>query len=42
LHKIEDTVDARRVLREIRILRSMNHENILQLLNVLYDDKVKD
>lgn len=31
LHKIEDLVDAKRVLREIRILRSMQHENILGL-----------
>jgi mitogen-activated protein kinase 1/3 len=42
LHKVEDGVDAKRVLREIRILRSMKHENILQLLNVIYDEKVKD
>lgn len=42
LHKIEDIVDAKRVLREIRILRSMNHENVLKLLNLVYDDSVKD
>lgn len=42
LHKIEDIVDAKRVLREIRILRSMNHENVLNLLNLVYDDQVKD
>ncbi|EGR28707.1 mitogen-activated protein kinase 3, putative [Ichthyophthirius multifiliis] len=38
LHKIEDIVDAKRVLREIRILRNLLHENILQLQNILYDD----
>ncbi len=31
LHKIEDSIDAKRVLREIRILRHLAHENILQL-----------
>jgi mitogen-activated protein kinase 1/3 len=29
LHKIEDVVDAKRVLREMRILRHLVHENIL-------------
>lgn len=29
LHKIEDIIDAKRVLREIRILRHLQHENIL-------------
>ena len=42
LHKIEDLVDAKRVLREIRILRSMQHENILGLQNLIYDDKEVD
>ena len=42
LHKIEDIVDARRVLREIRILRNMNHENVLSLQNLIYDDTVKE
>lgn len=38
LHKIEDIIDAKRVLREIRILRCLKHENILEMLNVIYDD----
>jgi mitogen-activated protein kinase 1/3 len=42
LHKIEDIVDAKRVLREIRILRSMNHENVLALKNLIYDNTLKD
>ena len=37
LHRIEDIVDAKRILREIRILRNFNHENILKLLDVYYD-----
>lgn len=39
LHKIEDIVDAKRVLREIRILRNLKHDNILELLHVIYDDQ---
>jgi mitogen-activated protein kinase 1/3 len=35
-------VDARRTLREIRILRTVKHENILDLLSVIYDESVKD
>lgn len=35
-------MDARRTLREIRILRTVKHENILDLLNVIYDESVKD
>ncbi|EGR33044.1 protein kinase domain protein [Ichthyophthirius multifiliis] len=42
LHKIEDTVDAKRILREIRILKNLVHENILQLLNIIYDDIDED
>ncbi|KRX01276.1 Protein kinase-like domain [Pseudocohnilembus persalinus] len=38
LHKIEDIIDAKRVLREIRILRYLNHENIIYLSNLHYDD----
>lgn len=37
LHPVEDIVDAKRVLREIRILRIMQHENIVRLQNVIYD-----
>lgn len=29
LHDIHDEIDAKRVLREIRILRTMQHDNIL-------------
>jgi mitogen-activated protein kinase 1/3 len=42
LHKIEDVIDAKRVLREMRILRHLQHENILQLSDVLYDDEEED
>lgn len=38
LNKLEDIVDAKRILREIRILRSLKNENILQLVNIIYDD----
>jgi mitogen-activated protein kinase 1/3 len=37
LHKIEDIIDAKRVLREIRIMRCLKHENILTLMNIMYD-----
>lgn len=42
LHQVKDEIDAKRVLREIRILRTMEHENILHLLNLIYDDSSKD
>lgn len=35
-------IDAKRVLREMRILRHLHHENILQLSDVLYDDEEED
>lgn len=38
LNKLEDIVDAKRILREIRILRSLKNENILELINIIYDD----
>jgi mitogen-activated protein kinase 1/3 len=41
LHPVEDIVDAKRVLREIRILRLMDHENIVRLINVLYDTAIE-
>ena len=31
---LDDLVDAKRVLREIYILRHLNHENLISLLNV--------
>lgn len=40
LHKIEDIIDAKRILRELRILRTFKHENIINLHNVIfYDDQ---
>ena len=42
LHKIEDLIDAKRVLREIRILRHLKHENILEMLNIIYDETPQD
>ncbi len=38
LNKIDDIVDAKRVLREIRILKNMKHENILQLKDIIYEN----
>ncbi|CAK93891.1 unnamed protein product (macronuclear) [Paramecium tetraurelia] len=42
LHLVRDEIDAKRVLREIRILRTMQHENILHLENLIYDDSNKE
>lgn len=42
LHKLEDIIDAKRILREIRILRCLKHDNILNLLNLLYDNSNPD
>ena len=36
LSKIEDIIDAKRVLREIKIMKNLTHENILGLLDVVY------
>lgn len=36
LSKIEDIIDAKRVLREIIIMKNLCHENILGLLDVVY------
>jgi serine/threonine protein kinase len=36
LSKIEDAVDAKRVLREILIMKNLSHENVLGLLDVVY------
>lgn len=36
LAKIEDVIDAKRVLREIIIMKNLEHENILGLLDVVY------
>lgn len=35
LHKIEDLIDAKRMLREIRILGNYRHENILNLRHII-------
>lgn len=37
LHKIEDIIDAKRILRELRILRLFKHENIINLNNVIFN-----
>ncbi|CAD8187520.1 unnamed protein product [Paramecium octaurelia] len=42
LHLVRDEIDAKRVLREIRILRTMQHENILHLEHLIYDDSNKE
>ena len=41
LHKLEDMVDAKRLLREIRLTRYMSHENTLELLDIIYDEENK-
>jgi mitogen-activated protein kinase 1/3 len=38
LHKIQDIVDAKRLLREIRTLRLFKHPCILQLKNVIFTE----
>jgi len=38
LSKIEDIIDAKRILRELRILRTFKHENIINLHNVLFHE----
>jgi len=38
LHKIEDIIDAKRILREIRILRLFKHENIINLQNIIFHE----
>lgn len=42
LNAVEDIVDAKRVLREIRILRLMKHENIVRLLSCIYDNQTNE
>ena len=39
LGKIDDMIDAKRVLREIKIMKNLQHENILGLKDVLYHPK---
>lgn len=39
LAKIEDAIDAKRVLREIIIMKNLQHENVLGLLDVVYIPK---
>jgi len=36
LHKVEDIIDAKRILREIRILRTFKNLNILELKDVIF------
>ncbi|CAD8054978.1 unnamed protein product [Paramecium primaurelia] len=40
LNQIEDVIDAKRILREIKIQRSMNHQNILKIYDIIYDKKI--
>lgn len=39
LNAVEDIIDAKRLLREIRILRLMKHENIVKLTGCVYDNQ---
>jgi len=34
---MEDMIDAKRLLREIRLTRFLNHENTLELLDIIYE-----
>ena len=36
LHKIEDLMDGKRILREIRLMRVLSHENLCELLDICY------
>ena len=38
MHKIEDSIDARRMIREIRILHYFRHDNIVDLKRVIYNE----
>lgn len=38
LSKIEDIIDGKRILRELRILRLFRHENIISLHNILFHE----
>jgi serine/threonine protein kinase len=41
LRQINDIFDAKRVLREIRILKNLLHDNILGVTDILYCPKPK-
>jgi len=41
LHKMEDIIDGKRLLREIRLTRYMSHENTLELLDIIYHEETK-
>jgi len=41
MHKIEDTIDAKRMIREIRILHYFRHDNIVDLKRVIYNENTK-
>ena len=41
LHHMEDMIDAKRLLREIRLTRYLSHENTLELLDIIYDEEKK-
>lgn len=38
LNPLEDIIDAKRMLREIRILRAMKHTNIVEIKGAIYDN----
>ena len=41
LHVLEDMIDAKRLLREIRLTRYMSHDNTLELLDIIYNENKK-
>lgn len=41
-HAFEDLVDAKRILREIKLLRHFNHENIISMKDILKQRSLED
>jgi len=41
MHKVEDMIDAKRMLREIRILNEFKHDNIIELERVIFNKSDK-
>jgi len=36
LHKLDDLIDGKRILREVRLMRVLINENLLELLDIIY------
>ena len=35
INAFEDLIDAKRIVREIRLLRHFNHENVIKIVDIL-------